>query len=196
MAKQPCRRPGRRQCGCETCVCKDCGKWWKEFDAPRTNPGERPKLNLKRQGTVIVEYDDENGYTIGLPDGSVEFATSRKGVERIAKKWSKENIPAGYNGGLLEIDYRSEGPSKNPPSLLPGEIAILRVLSYMNGATAYDVQSNSSGLYLTTQQIASRIQRLFRRGWVDRSLGLVDGRETYLYEATDEGRAALKRNTH
>jgi hypothetical protein len=75
---------------------------------------ERPKLKLKRQGTAIVEYDDENGYAIGLPDGSVEFATSRKGVEKIAKKWSKENIPAGYNGGLLEIDYRSEGPRKNP----------------------------------------------------------------------------------
>ena len=53
-----------------------------------------------------VEYDTDNGYTVGLPDGSVEFALNKKDVEKIAKKWSKAHIPAGYNAGLLEIDYR------------------------------------------------------------------------------------------
>lgn len=67
---------------------------------------ERPKIRVKHQGTVIVEYDADNGYIIGLPDGSVEFSTTKKGVERIAKKWSKDNIPSGYGAGVLEIDYR------------------------------------------------------------------------------------------
>lgn len=71
-----------------------------------TNPGERLKVKAKHQGTVIVEYDTDNGYTVGLPDGSVEFALNKKDVEKIAKKWSKAHIPAGYNAGMLEIDYR------------------------------------------------------------------------------------------
>ena len=73
----------------------------------------RPKIKAKHQGTVIVEYDADDGYIVGLPDGSVEFAADKKGVLRIAKKWSKENVPAGYNAGMLEIDYRSEGPQIN-----------------------------------------------------------------------------------
>lgn len=107
MAKMPC--PGgsrRRPCPCETCVCKDCSKWWREFDEPAKNPGEHPKVKAKHQGTVTVEYDPDNGYTVLLPDGSVEFALTKKGVEKIAKKWSKERIPAGYNAGMLEIDYK------------------------------------------------------------------------------------------
>lgn len=57
MAKQPCRRPGRRKCGCETCACKDCGKWWKEFDAPANDPTEKTfrfaELNREHQGEIV-----------------------------------------------------------------------------------------------------------------------------------------------
>lgn len=107
MARQSCRGGSRRRpCPCETCVCKDCGKWWKELDEPARNPGERPKIKAKHQGTVTVDYDPDNGYTVLLPDGAVEFAMHKKDVEKIAKKWSKANIPAGYNAGMLEIDYR------------------------------------------------------------------------------------------
>lgn len=40
MTKQPCHGGSRRRpCPCETCVCKDCSKWWKEFDKPiKWNP--------------------------------------------------------------------------------------------------------------------------------------------------------------
>jgi DNA-binding MarR family transcriptional regulator len=127
-------------------------------------------------------------------DLSDQFESDEHGFTRLkdALQYAVDKL-GEYDG---RVDQRKTKKNPDPPlSLYPGEIAILRILSYMNGATAYDVQSNSSGLYLTTKQIASRIQRLFRRGWVDRSIGLVDGRETYLYEATDEGRAALKRNT-
>ena len=83
-------------------VCPECG--W-DSRKPNENP-ERPKIRAKHQGTLTVEYDEGNGYTLLFPDGSVQFATSKKSVEQLAKRWSKENIPDGYNAGMLEIDYR------------------------------------------------------------------------------------------
>lgn len=73
-------------------------------DRPRTNP-ERPKIKAKSQGVIRIEWDDDNGYTILFPDGSVQFASTKKGVEKLAKAWSKENIPPGYNAGMVELEY-------------------------------------------------------------------------------------------
>jgi hypothetical protein len=72
---------------------------------------DKPKLNLAKQGLTVIEMVDD-GIMVMHPDGTLNLANSPAHAERIANKWLRENIPAGADGSIGEIDWRGVTPPK------------------------------------------------------------------------------------
>lgn len=78
--------------------------------ADPTPPMRRPDIAVVGQGLTVIEPDDEGGYLIMYPDGTIGHAVTRRAAERKVKHWYKCNLgPSGMKMGIGRIEWRTPG---------------------------------------------------------------------------------------
>ena len=125
MAKQPCRGGSRRRpCPCETCVCKDCAKWWKEFDEPTSNPG------VKELGFIYPGHlpDDmqvmilDLAFTVGdLPDTEASqsrIARTKLPLMEVPLAYFPPIDPASDDNDERDFESYAETPMEEYPPVV------------------------------------------------------------------------------